>query len=165
MTRSLVLCADDFGLTDGINRAILELIDLGRLSATSCMTTMPAWTENAAAALVERHDRAALGLHFNLTEGDNAIPLGKLMQQSLLGQLDTDRVQQAFNQQLDRFEALAELPPDFVDGHQHIQMFPVFAILCCRRCSSVINGNAPGSGYQTRRLAVMMPVSRRWCCD
>jgi predicted glycoside hydrolase/deacetylase ChbG (UPF0249 family) len=124
MTRSLVLCADDFGLTDGINRAIVELIDLGRLSATSCMTTMPAWTEDAAAALVARHDRAALGLHFNLTEGDTAMPLGKLMQQSLLGKLDTDWVQRALNQQLDRFEALTGLPPDFIDGHQHIQMFP-----------------------------------------
>lgn len=124
MTRSLVLCADDFGLSDGINRAILELIDLGRLSATSCMTTMPAWTEGAAAALIARHDRAALGLHFNLTEGDNATPLGKLMQRSLLGQLDTGRVQQALNRQLDCFEALTGLPPDFVDGHQHIQMFP-----------------------------------------
>lgn len=124
MTRSLTLCADDFGLTDGINRAIVELIELGRLSATSCMTTMPAWTEGAAAALVARHDCAALGLHFNLTEGDTAMPLGKLMQQSLLGKVDTDWVQRALNRQLDRFEALTGLPPDFIDGHQHIQMFP-----------------------------------------
>ncbi len=98
MTRSLVLCADDFGLADGINRAILELIDLGRLSATSCMTTMPAWTEGAAAALIARHDRAALGLHFNLTEGDKPSPLGKLMQQT--AGAGYRRVQQALNRQL-----------------------------------------------------------------
>lgn len=124
MTRSVVLCADDFGLSEGINRAILELIDLGRLSATSCMTTMPAWTTAAAADLLARHDQAALGLHFNLTEGDTAIPLGQLMHQSLTGRIDPESVRTALEQQLDRFEEVLGHIPDFVDGHQHVQMFP-----------------------------------------
>lgn len=124
MNRTLVLCADDFGLCAGINEAILELIDGGRLSATSCMTTMPAWTPDAAAALLARQDRAALGVHFNLTEGDQAIPLGRLMLQSLTGRLDRGRIQQELEHQLDRFEQLTGRAPDFVDGHQHVQIFP-----------------------------------------
>ncbi|MBA4503641.1 ChbG/HpnK family deacetylase [Marinobacterium marinum] len=124
MNRSLVLCADDFGLSDDINRAILELVRQGRLSATSCMSLMPAWTADAAAQLRELETQAALGVHFNLTEGEQAIPLGKLMQLSLCGRIDTNRVQSSLEQQLDRFEHLAGRTPDFVDGHQHIQMFP-----------------------------------------
>lgn len=124
MNRTLVLCADDFGLSAGINTAILALIDRGRLSATSCMTTMPAWTPDAARALLARQERAALGLHFNLTEGEGAIPLGRLMQQSLTGRLNRSQIQQALEQQLDCFEQLTGRAPDFVDGHQHVQMFP-----------------------------------------
>ncbi len=124
MSRSLVICADDFGLSNGINAAILELISAGRLSATSCMTTMPAWTQAAADALLQLEDRAALGLHFNLTEGDNAIPLGKLMQLSLSGRIDAGAIATALEHQLDRFEQRLGRPPDFVDGHQHVQMFP-----------------------------------------
>ena len=124
MTRSLVLCADDYGLSAGINQAILELIERGRLSATSCMTTMPGWHTEAASALLALQDKAALGLHFNLTEGTDAIPLGRLMLLCLTGRLDKRSTRRALEQQLDRFEQLTGRPPDFVDGHQHIQMFP-----------------------------------------
>lgn len=124
MTRALVICADDFGLAEGINQAILELIRLQRLSATSCMTTMPAWTRAAADRLLECCDQAALGLHFNLTEGEAAMPLGQLMLRSLSGQLDRRAIRCALERQLDRFEQLTGRMPDFVDGHQHVQMFP-----------------------------------------
>ena len=35
--KALILCADDFGLTDGISEAILDLAASGRVSAVSCM--------------------------------------------------------------------------------------------------------------------------------
>ncbi|WP_432697231.1 ChbG/HpnK family deacetylase [Marinobacterium sp. YM272] len=125
MSRSVVICADDFGMSSDINAAILELIDNGRLSATSCMTTMPHWTVDAARELVARRSKAALGLHFNLTEGEDSISLGKLMLHSLSGTLDRYRVRTQLELQLDNFESLVGSAPDFVDGHQHIQMFPV----------------------------------------
>jgi len=128
MNRSLVLCADDFGMSSGINRAIIELIAQKRLSATSCMTTMPAWDNNARALLLELRGQAAIGLHFNLTEGHGSQPLGKLILSSLLPgplhRLDEKAILQILERQLDRFEQTLDIPPDFVDGHQHIQMFP-----------------------------------------
>lgn len=152
MKRSLVLCADDFGLSHGINRAILELIDLGRLSATSCMTTMPAWTTDAAAALLERHDRAALGLHFNLTEGDTAISLGQLMQHSLTGRIDSGSIGTALEQQLDRFEQRLGRAPDFVDGHQHVQMFPGIRQVLLTTLARRYNGAPPWVRVSTPAL-------------
>lgn len=124
MNRTLVLCADDFGLSNGINSAVLNLIDRGRLSATSCMTTMPAWTLEAATELLARRERAALGFHFNLTEGERAIPLERLMLASVTGRLDLTGIQRTLDEQLDSFERLTQRSPDFVDGHQHVQMFP-----------------------------------------
>ncbi|MDR3497477.1 MAG: ChbG/HpnK family deacetylase, partial [Ancalomicrobiaceae bacterium] len=43
----LQLCADDFGLSEGIDRGILALIADGRLSATSCMVAGPALATHA----------------------------------------------------------------------------------------------------------------------
>ena len=39
--RNVILCADDFGLADGVSRGIVELAEMGRLSATGAMTNMP----------------------------------------------------------------------------------------------------------------------------
>ncbi len=43
MTRRLRLIADDYGLAPGVSAAILELLDRGRLTGTSCMTGFPEW--------------------------------------------------------------------------------------------------------------------------
>ena len=42
-----VLCADDFALSPGVSRGIIDLIARGRLSATGCMTVSPFWPEHA----------------------------------------------------------------------------------------------------------------------
>lgn len=164
MNRTLVLCADDFGLSTGINSAILELIDRGHLSATSCMTTLPAWTPDAAAALLARQERAALGVHFNLTEGDQAIPLGQLMLQSLSGQLDLAGIQQALERQLDRFEQLTGRAPDFVDGHQHVQIFPGIRRLVLSTIRQRYPQQRPWIRVSNPALGAMTLFSRRWCC-
>ena len=36
------LCADDYGISPGVNRAIRDLIERGRLNATSVMVVTPA---------------------------------------------------------------------------------------------------------------------------
>ena len=72
--RHLVVCADDYGLSPGVNRAILGLAEAGRISATSCMTTGPGWPASAA-ALRTLDGRIGIGLHLNLTEG---APLGPM---------------------------------------------------------------------------------------
>lgn len=72
--RSVILCADDFGLADGVSRGIVELAWKGRLSATGAMTNMPGW-RRAAPDLKPLKDRIAVGLHLNFTVG---VPLGEM---------------------------------------------------------------------------------------
>src|SRR3954468_2745444 len=68
--RRIWLCADDYGLADGVNRAIRELISRGRLNATSVMVVGPSIGRAEVAALQDvaaNSPRCAIGLHATLT--------------------------------------------------------------------------------------------------
>lgn len=62
----LIINADDFGLTKGTNKAIIELAHLKTLSSTTVMVNMPYASEVSAVSVV---DGFGIGLHFNLTQG------------------------------------------------------------------------------------------------
>src|SRR6201986_2033696 len=64
------LCADDYGISPGVNRAIRDLIERGRLNATSVMMVTPAIGRDEATRLQEaaaKNARCAIGLHVTLT--------------------------------------------------------------------------------------------------
>src|SRR6478735_4759189 len=71
------LCADDYGLTPGVSRGILELLAVGRLTAASAMVTQPGWPQDAA-ALRPFADAVDIGLHLNLTLGLPSDPMPAL---------------------------------------------------------------------------------------
>lgn len=135
MTR-LILCADDYGLAPGVSRAIARLLAAGRLSATSCMTLTPFWREHAA-ALRPLADKADIGLHLTLTDfpplgplpelapGGRLPPLGRLLALATLRRLPQQEIEAEFERQLDAFEQQMGRPPAFLDGHKHIQQFPI----------------------------------------
>src|SRR6516165_6197354 len=68
--RRIWLCADDYGLSPGVNRAIRDLIERGRLNATSVMMVGPAIGRDEIDALkasVAGRPHCAIGLHATLT--------------------------------------------------------------------------------------------------
>ncbi len=131
----IILCADDYAMTEGISRAIGELAAARRLSATSVMVTSPHWPAAAARLLVHR-PRLAIGLHLNLTLGRPAGPMLRLAPgdkfpdmrglatRALLGLLDGGEVRAEIERQLDRFEQGLGFAPDHIDGHQHAHVLP-----------------------------------------
>ncbi|MGO4388898.1 ChbG/HpnK family deacetylase [Microvirga sp. 2YAF29] len=133
--RNVVLCADDYGLSDSVSRGIVELARMGRLSATGAMTNMPGWRRNVA-ALKPLQDRIGIGLHLNLTTGvplghmPNVAPngkfpsLGRLLAQALRGRLPVHEIQEEIARQIDAFTDVHGRPPSFVDGHQHVHILP-----------------------------------------
>jgi chitin disaccharide deacetylase len=163
MSRSLVLCADDFGMSAGINRAILDLLERERLSATSCMTTLPDWRAGAR-DLARLRPPAAIGLHLNLTEGEGMPSLRSAMLASLLRPFPPGRLECEIDRQLDAFEDAMGAPPDFVDGHQHVQMFPqirdALAASLARRYPDrppwVRNARPPLSGHDAPLKALVL---------
>jgi len=137
----IVLCADDYGLADGVSRGILELADSKRLSATSAMVTFDRWAQDAE-RLSAIHDTTALGLHLNLTLGaplvasnghhvssvdGSLLPLRKLTYQALTRRLDPEAISQECKAQIARFHDGAGMLPDFIDGHQHVHGLPVIS--------------------------------------
>jgi chitin disaccharide deacetylase len=149
--KAVVLCADDFGLSEGVSRGILDLIALGRLSATSAMTNIPAW-DRLAPALRDHGDRVGVGLHLTLTAGaplgpmpqlapGGALPkLADLAAGALRSGLPLDEIETEIGRQFDAFADAFGRTPDFVDGHQHVHVMPgvrraLFAALRRRGCA------------------------------
>src|SRR5579871_1827649 len=98
------LCADDYGISPGVNRAIRDLIERGRLNATSVMVVTAAIGRDEVASLQEvaaNSPRCALGLHVTLTapfrplsmhfrplDGGMFLPFARLLRAGHLRQLD-----------------------------------------------------------------------------
>ncbi len=134
------MCADDYGLSPGVNRGIRELIERGRLNATSVMVVGAAIGRDEVAALeaaASNSPRCAIGLHVTLSapfhpltmhfrplDGGMFPPFMKMLRAGLLGQLDVQIVHAEIAAQIAAFVELFGRTPDFVDGHQHVQLFP-----------------------------------------
>ena len=132
----IVLCADDYAISPGVSSAIFELLEGGRLSATSCMTVSP-WWEKTAETLEKLHDSCDIGLHLTLTnfkplgnlsfcENNGNLPsFSRLLTLAFSDRLPRQEIKQEFIRQWRRFEQLTGKIPAFIDGHQHVQQLPV----------------------------------------
>jgi len=125
--RRICLTADDFGLHAGVDTAIRELVEAGRLQAFGCMVGARNWPSQIAWLRALRKPDADMGLHLDLTEFPIAHPaqgLGRLIAQAYAGQLDHRSVRTELRRQLDTFEEALGHAPDYLDGHQHVHQLP-----------------------------------------
>ena len=127
VTRGVIVCADDFAVNASASMAIVKLARLGRVSATSAMVLSPRWRQDGA-MLQDLRGRIDVGLHLDWTSefavvAGHGMPLARAMQHALLGGFDQAQADAVIERQLDVFESLWQSPPDFVDGHQHVQQF------------------------------------------
>jgi chitin disaccharide deacetylase len=138
--RRIWLCADDYGISPGVNDGIRELVLRGCINATSVMVAAPYFNEDEAAALDTLNSgkkRAALGLHVTLTapfkplsvnfmpsrEGQ-FLPLNNMLRAAAIRRLRSDALVIEIATQLRKFIDAFGRPPDFLDGHQHVHLFP-----------------------------------------
>jgi len=138
--RRIWLCADDYGISPGVNRAIRDLIERGRLNATSVMMVGPTIARGEIEALqaaAKTSPRCAIGLHVTLSapfrpltmhfrplDGDMFMPFPKLLCAGVLRRLDREFFRNEVKAQLAAFADAFGRTPDFVDGHQHVQLYP-----------------------------------------
>jgi predicted glycoside hydrolase/deacetylase ChbG (UPF0249 family) len=138
--RRIWLCADDYGISPGVNQGIRELIERGRLNATSVMVVGPAIGRDEIARLqdaVATNPHCAIGLHATLTapfhpvtmhykplRGEQFLPLAHKLRGSLLRRFDPEMIRAELAAQIATFTTLFGRPPAYVDGHQHVQVFP-----------------------------------------
>src|SRR5450830_178369 len=124
--KPIIISADDFAQSAAIDTAIIALIQQQRLSATSCLTLSPRWTEAAKLITPEIRKLADIGLHLDFTQFAQIArkPLGILIIRSLLRSLSRKAIAANIHQQLDQFEQVLGTAPDYIDGHQHVHQLP-----------------------------------------
>jgi predicted glycoside hydrolase/deacetylase ChbG (UPF0249 family) len=135
--RPIWLCADDYGISAAVSAGIRELIAARRLNATSAMVVAPQFDRAEALALLDSAGAAAIGLHLTLTapfepltagfrplRGGAFLPLGEMLARGSLRLLAPRALRAEIAAQIAAFaEAFGRLP-DFIDGHQHVHLFP-----------------------------------------
>jgi predicted glycoside hydrolase/deacetylase ChbG (UPF0249 family) len=139
MPARLILNADDFGLTPGINRAIAELHTAGCLTSATLMAAGPAFDD--AAAIARAHPALGVGCHIVLTDGrpissPAAIPtllgpdkttlrpkLSGFLRDLLLGRIDPDDIHREALAQIRHLQQ-AGIRVTHLDTHKHTHIFP-----------------------------------------
>jgi predicted glycoside hydrolase/deacetylase ChbG (UPF0249 family) len=136
--RRLIINADDFGLTEGVNQSILELASHGALTSTTLMATGRALEH----AIAEAHAHSTLGIgcHVVFVDGQptaapGQIPsllasdgqfrptLGTFVGDLLLGRIREQEMEAEACAQIQRLQQ-AGITVTHVDTHKHTHMFP-----------------------------------------
>lgn len=113
----LIVNADDFGLSDGVNHGIIEAAERGIVTSASLMVRQPAAC--AAAAYAKTSGRLSVGLHLDLGEwvyrNEEWVPLYTVVSTN-----DAPAVWEEVARQLKQFQELLGREPTHLDSHQHV---------------------------------------------
>jgi hopanoid biosynthesis associated protein HpnK len=142
--RRLIVNADDFGLSNSVNEAVIRAHREGVLTSASLMVNEVGFDE--AVKLAKENQKLGVGLHLTLLQGRSALPPGKIprivnsrgefsnspigvginyfFKRSLREQLRAE-----IHAQFEKFHSTG-LPLDHVNGHLHLHLHPaIFKIL------------------------------------
>lgn len=114
--KHLIVNADDFGLTPGINAGIVQAHEQGIVSSTTLMVHGAAAEE--AAAWAREHPSLGVGLHIDLWE--HVLRDGEWVRTYGHCAGDADAVLAEVERQLALFQKLLGREPDHIDTHQHV---------------------------------------------
>jgi len=180
MAARLIINADDFGLTPGVNRAIAELHQAGVLTSATLMATGPAFDD--AVAVARANPTLGVGCHIALTDGvpvspPEEIPTligpdGKTFRPSLIdflqallrGNISEEEITREATAQIQKLQR-AGIHITHLDTHKHTHLFPGVArpllglaerynIAAIRQPFEQPWSLALGHGNRTRRILV-----------
>ena len=126
-TRRLIVNADDFGLSAGVNRGIIKAHENGILTSASLMVRRTA--AKAAAECAHAHEALSVGLHVDLCEWFFANGEWRPAYE-VVSLDDAAAVAAEVTRQLEVFRDLTGSDPTHLDSHQHVHRSePVRGIL------------------------------------
>jgi predicted glycoside hydrolase/deacetylase ChbG (UPF0249 family) len=115
----LIVNADDFGLSAGVNRGILDANARGILTSASLMVCREAAED---ASMLTRFARAlGIGLHLDLGEWRYSTG-GWHAVEEVVDLDDPEAVAREVDRQIRRFERLVGRAPTHLDSHQHVHL-------------------------------------------
>lgn len=144
--RRLIVNADDFGLTAGINRAIAEAAEGGIVTSATLMANASAFEDATQVAAVVHNNRSlSVGCHIVLLDGEPVLPptrvtsllhegasngtrqfrtsLNDFALASFRHKLRPDEIEAEASAQIRRVQS-AGIQPTHFDTHKHAHMFP-----------------------------------------
>lgn len=159
--KRLIINADDFGLTPGINRAVLKAFRDGVLTSTTLMVNAPSFPE--AVSIARANPRLGVGVHLNILRGRPVLPPGevrslvdasgsflksttRLIRRWTLGRIDPREVCAEFGAQIRRAKD-AGLSPTHLDSERHLHS--IFFVVAA----------AAGSEHGIRKLRLCGEIS------
>jgi predicted glycoside hydrolase/deacetylase ChbG (UPF0249 family) len=138
--RPIWLCADDYGISPSVNIAIRDLVVRERLNATSVLVAAPSFHRSEAFALDALNTsarRVSIGLHLTLTAPFRPLSKGfkgtrearfpklaALLRLALMHRFAHRQLTAEITSQMEAFIDVFGRAPDFIDGHQHVHLFP-----------------------------------------
>lgn len=155
-TKRLIINADDFGISRGVNIGIIEAAAAGVVTSASVIVNLPDFADALDRALSIPH--LSLGLHLNLTVGRplTAAPsltrrrsgefytLPVLAARASLGLLDASEIEGECLAQIDRMIE-SGFPPTHLDSHRHVHAHPAISPAVVRAAASrgIVNVRVP----------------------
>lgn len=143
--KHLIVNADDFGYTPGVNRAIVEAHGSGIVTSTSIMANGAAFDD--AVERAHQNPRLDVGCHLNLVEGMPVSPpqkiphlvhragkfytLTELGMRMATGRVPMSEIESEFSAQIEKVIA-AGIRPSHLDTHQHTHLHPKVAAVMGR---------------------------------
>jgi len=144
--KRLIVNADDFGWTEGVNRGIVEAYRNGIVTSTTLLANGAAF--DGAAQLARQERRLGVGVHLNLSDGAPLLPRWevpslmneqgqfsggpmKLVARMLAGRLRPAEVEAEWDAQIGKVEK-AGIQPTHLDGHKHVHMLPALFLIALR---------------------------------
>ena len=115
--RYLIVNADDFGQTPGVNEGIIEAHENGMVTSASLMVRWPAAA--AAAAYGRSHPKLSLGLHVDLSEWTYRNESWTAAYE-VVPVHDATAVRGEVDRQLAAYRDLMGRDPTHIDSHQHV---------------------------------------------
>lgn len=138
--RRLIVNADDFGFTSGVNRAIAQAHTRGVVTSSTLMATGPAFDE--AAQLAKTLPNLSVGCHVLLIDGEpvldgTRIPslttrtsprrfrndLATFAARAIAGRIDADEISAEATAQIHKIQS-AGITVSHIDTHKHTHLFP-----------------------------------------
>jgi hopanoid biosynthesis associated protein HpnK len=135
--RRLIINADDFGFTSGVNRAIVEAHAHGVVTSSTLMANGPAFAE--AAQLAKTAPKLSIGCHVALTDGKPVLAAEQLPSltsganfrdgmiwfaaRAIAGRMDAAEITAESAAQIRKIQS-AGIAVSHIDTHKHTHLFP-----------------------------------------
>jgi hopanoid biosynthesis associated protein HpnK len=135
--KRLIVNADDFGFTSGVNRAIVEAHTRGVVTSSTLMAKGPAFDQ--ATELSKAVPSLSIGCHVVLIDGEPVVEPGTIPSltqdgrfrdglksfaaRALAGRLDAGEIELEASAQIRRIQS-AGISVSHVDTHKHTHLFP-----------------------------------------